>query len=311
MPKNEKNEKEIENSIYLKAKKELNDLKQSIGTKSKEETYQNTRASLMTYLISILKEKAFLTEQEMIQKLKNFNIDKKGIEILENLLKRITQIEYNNTNYTNEILYQLIIDSDEAIDEINIQRIAYHQSLIDRIQVNSKEKIISKFESDLKSLKSYYNKKGEIDGNLVITLTEYFNYLPSDKKAQFSRDFHYYCKILPEIISMIKNLENAKEDFEKHQLSASINKLFARLEDEQKEETYPRIINLIISIEQKIDLLMILGYSYISKKKLEKSLEVYKLLAGNFSGLDNEKKKYYQPILIRYLNAVKQIQKNK
>ena len=308
MTKKEKNEQEIEENIYLKFKKELSDIKELIGSKGKEETYQNTRICVMSYLIGILKEKLSLTEQETLFKLKSFNIDKITIDLIESLLKRIIHIEYNNTTYTNEDVYKFIIDSSTAIDEINLQRTAYHQALKDKIQISSKGKIVNKFDSDLKSLKSYYSKKGELRNNLLINLLEYYNYLPTDKKEKFSKDYRYYCKVLPEILSLISNLDTAKEDFEKHQLAASINKLFAKLDDIQKEEAYPRIINLLISYEQKIDFLMILGYSYISKKKMEKSIGVYKLLAYNFGYLDLGKKKYYQPILVRYLKTIKQLQ---
>jgi hypothetical protein len=311
MIKKEKEPEFAENELYLKAKKELENAKESSGKKSREEIYLQLKSCFISYINGMIKEKSFLTEQETVQSLKKFNIGRSAIEMADSLIKSFMQIEYNNHEYSGEELFRMIIDADMAIDEISIQRKAYHRALKDNIQSQAKEKVVREFESSLLSLKDYYLKKGELQSEIIIALLEYYNYLPDEKKFYYSRDYYYYCKSLPGIMNIISSLKSAKDEFERRQLSAAVSRLFAKLDDQEKEAVYPKILTIFTSHEQKIDFLLIFGYSQITAKNTKNALLIYKELFHNFEMLDSQKKKYYQPIIMRYMNSIKSLQNKK
>lgn len=309
MSKNSYNEDEIEGALYLKAKKELDALINDAGKKSKEELYNQLHLCFLTYIKGILKEKNNLTEHETIQRLRNFNIDKTAIDMTDTVLKKLTEIEYNKKKYDEKDLYNLIISSQIAIEEVNIQRMAYHHSIKDKMPISSRKSIIKQFESGLRKLKDSYLKKGDAPKSLLVTLSEYYNYLPNEKKAKVSKEYYYYCKTIPELLDLINELKEAEEEKMQLSIEVAINKLFAKLEDEEKEIVYPRIMASLISSEQKIDFLIMFGYSAISQKKVDKALDIYKNLFSYFESLDAKKKTYYKPIILRYLTLIKKLRK--
>lgn len=309
--KRNENNYTYEEALFVEAKKIIGDIRNNIEAQTKENSYQRIKFCFTNYLKTILKENNILTEQETLHKLKTFNIDKTAIQLTENLLEYIIHIEYNHMHYSKEDLYKFLNEMENAVEEINYQRKAYHKSINENIPKINKNKIVSLFEKKIDELKKRFQKKGDLPEDLIINITEYYNYLPNEEKQKYSKDYHYYCKIMPELIELLLILEKTNAEFEKHQIIIGINKLFSKLDHTEREKIYPKISNFVKPNEQKFNLLLMFVYSHITNKDSKKAIEVYTEISKIYEGLDNNKKKYYHPIFLRLGNSIKKLQKQK
>ncbi len=306
--KKEKDEKETEKIIYLTTKRNIQTIKNLSDLKTKEEIYQDVTSCFKSYFISILKSDNFLTEHELILMLKNFNIDKVTIEKVDGIFMKLIQIDYNNKTYTKEEIFNIITDFEIALDEINAQRRAYHMTLMNKIYKHNKNKIISKFESNLKLLKKKNNinniKNINFSDDLITLLIGYYNYLPDTQKERFSKEYYYLCKTLPSINLLVTNLKTTKETTQKERLVSEIKKLFSKIEEDKKYYFYNEIIPFL-TYEENIWFLLTLGHFEISRKNTKNAINIYNNLFRFYSKLDTDNKTYYYPLLLNYANSIK------
>lgn len=306
-------EERFEDKLTKSTLIEIENTFQHIEVNKKDYAYTILKNVFENYIKELFRIKNNITQDEILIKLKTFNIDSGTIKKTKFIIDFITSIEYNNIPYSKEEIYQLTEALKEVVEEIYTERIAHLMLNKENLSSLKKDVIEKKYLKNFAKLKNYYYKNKLISQKHIIKTTEYFEALPSNIKDKYSKDFHYYCRNLPYLLDLLHIAENSgdKHQDELHQIISKINKLFLKLDENEKKELYPRIINVINSDEQKLNMYLMMGYSYLHKKEIKKSLSIFQIINKHFDRMDNSKKSYYENVLNRFLQHIKnEIKKN-
>lgn len=291
----------------------LGKIETELNETNKTDMYLKIKEELYGYFSEIFSSKESLTEEEIIKRLGRLNIESATINKVKKILELISSIEYNNTSYNVETLYNVLEQVRSIIREIEIkkeEKLAskqYHVFTVDRKNI---EKIFPKI---LRQLKDEYSKKKKISPENIIKLKAYFDLLAQSEKEKFAKEVNYYTERLPEIIELVERAKEikGKNQEELHQIVVRINHFLMRLDDNEKNDIYPMLLSIIDSSEEKLNIYLMFAYSFVSQKRFNEAYQYYGKIQENYNKLEENKKKYYYEVIKRFSKLyTEQVKKN-
>lgn len=269
--------------------------------------YKEIKMIFIEYLKELIRTDKNLSENEIIHQISNINITSEIIEKTRKIINYIIHIEYNKLDYEKEALYKMISEIKFIIEQIYIQTKSDTLSKEEMLSGKDDKFIRTKLQKILDKIKNEYKQKWKINEDDIIKATEYYNRLKVHEKEEFSKEYHYLCRNLPQLIENIKNAKNSKNNSydDYHQSISKINKILFKLEKEEKNEILPKILEVLDSNEEKININIMLAYSCLNSGKIKEAEGYYKTIYSIYSTFDKDKKNYYTGVINRFLNNMK------
>lgn len=302
----EKQEK-FEKELYKAISKKLQQIEDVIEKEDKLFLYNQIKSSYINYFRVLLTDTGMLTEVEILEKLRSFNIGTDILSKIRKLFNFFIKVDYNNQEFKKEDLYGFLEDTKHVVEQIYTQKEADILSKEEKMSKKDKEKIEKSFVKSIDKIKKNYNAKKEILKEDVIKATEYYNILPSKIKEKYLKDFHYFCSHLPYLLQLIKEANEAgkRNQKELHQVIVKINKVFLKLDDHEQEDASSLFLKALDSEEENLNIGIMIGYNQIHQKNFEKATRIYKRMLEHYKKLNSDKKAYYKSVLMRYLQHLK------
>lgn len=273
--------------------------------------YDDIKKIFVAFFNALFKTNTNYTGEEIIKRLHGFNIKHNSIEKLKTIISKADQIDYYGKFLSKEDVLFFSDALRTVILEICEEKKEGLYEKKKHVFSHNQEDNTKKLEKELKNIKEGFHKNGKIDERSIIRTKSYFNALHNTDKEKYAKEVHYYCERLPLFFNLLNEAEKFGKDLsEFHNILSQINHLFIKLDDKEKEYVYPRILKLTSDGEEKLNIYLMLAYSYLHQKKLEAALFFYKKLDENYKLLDAKKKTYYYSLIQRFVKRYN-LEKNK